>query len=94
MRLKLLHFLVFLPSSIPHDIQTMHELWGVTTYRKQNKYLSSCCLMDLVEDLPDDSPDKKELVETQDRLLKAYDALANKYHTEKADNKSNSLVLG
>ena len=22
---------------IPHDIQTMHELWGVASYRKQNK---------------------------------------------------------
>lgn len=71
----------------------MHELWGVTTYRKQNKYLSSACLMDLVAALPD-SPDKVELMETQQRLLEAYDELANQYHTEKLSNPDNSLVLG
>lgn len=72
----------------------MHELWGVTTYRKQNKYLSSCCLMDLVEALPEGDADKIELQETEERLRKAYDELANKYHSEKKDNKRNSLVLG
>eukprot|EP00934_Nitzschia_sp_Nitz4_P006801 Nitzschia sp. Nitz4//scaffold238_size30058//25661//26386//NITZ4_008006-RA/size30058-processed-gene-0.56-mRNA-1//1//CDS//3329543549//6791//frame0 len=78
---------------IPHDIQTMHELWGVTTYRKQNKYLSSACLMDLVDALPE-GDDKTELLATQKRLLDAYDTLANKYHSEKAANPDNSLVLG
>lgn len=78
---------------IPHDIKTMHELWGVKTYRKQNAYLSTACLMDLVLALPD-GPDKTELVETQNRLLKAYDEMANYYHTEKANNPENSLVLG
>lgn len=78
---------------IPHDIQTMHELWGVTTYRKQNKYLSSACLMDLVAALPDGA-DKLELLETQQRLLDAYDQLADQYHKEKSSNPENSLVLG
>lgn len=78
---------------IPHDIATMHELWGVTSYRKQNKYLSSACLMDLVEALPA-GPEKDELVEVQNRLLAAYDKLANHYHTEKVNNPDNSLVLG
>jgi GTP cyclohydrolase I len=78
---------------IPHDIKTMHELWGVTTYRKQNTYLSTACLMDLVEALPD-GPDKTELAETQNRLLKTYDEMANQYHSEKANNPKNSLVLG
>lgn len=72
----------------------MHELWGVTTYRKQNKYLSSACLMDLVEGLPNGSAEKKELLATQQRLLDAYDGLANQYHTEKESNPNNSLVLG
>lgn len=78
---------------IPHDIQTMHELWGVTTYRKQNKYLSTACLIDLVEALPD-GPDKTNLLDTQQRLLKAYDEMSNRYHSEKANNPENSLVLG
>jgi len=72
----------------------MHELWGVTTYRKENKYLSSACLMDLVSALPEDDPDKLELMETQERLLETYDTLANQYHTEKLDSPKNSLVLG
>ena len=79
---------------IPHDIQTLHELWGVTTYRKQNKYLSTACLMDLVEQLPEGSIEQQELQATQTRLLQAYDQLANQYHSEKASNPQNSLVLG
>lgn len=71
----------------------MHELWGVTTYRKQNKYLSTACLMDLVAALPE-SDDKTELIATQERLLQTYDELANQYHSEKASNTKNSLVLG
>ncbi len=71
----------------------MHELWGVNTYRKQNKYLSSACLMELVDALPE-GPDKTELIETQQRLLEAYDQLANQYHAEKSLNPENSLVLG
>jgi hypothetical protein len=79
--------------SIPHDINTMHELWGVSTYRKQNKYLSTGCIMDEVEALPE-SDAKTELVTIQHRLLKRYDELANKYHSEKGNNENNSLVLG
>lgn len=78
---------------IPHDINTMHELWGVNTYRKQNKYLSSACIMDLVDGVSDDDPLKAQLLEQQQRLLQKYDVLANKYHTEKVHNKNNSLVL-
>lgn len=52
--------------------------------------------MDLVEALDEDSvPDKKkELQATVQRLMTAYDTLSNKYHSEKADNPQNSLVLG
>jgi len=88
------HTLSLSLTRIPHDIQTMHELWGVTTYRKENKYLSSACLMDLVAALPDDHVDKAELVATQERLLATYDTLAHQYHSEKMDNPNNSLVLG
>lgn len=72
----------------------MHELWGVSTYRKENKYLSSACLMELVHALPETDPLKPELLETQARLLALYDALANQYHSEKMENPQNSLVLG
>lgn len=78
---------------IPHDINTMHELWGVNTYRKRNKYLSTICIIDLVKDMAD-SAEKKELEATIQRLLYAYDKLSTKYHTEKVDNEKNSLVLG
>lgn len=78
---------------IPHDINTMHELWGVNTYRKRNKYVSTACIMDLI-DLVEDEAAKSELKATQHRLMEAYDKLSNKYHTEKAENGNNSLVLG
>ena len=58
---------------IPHDINTMHELWGVPTYRKQNKYLSSVCIMELVAQMDDDDKGKKELQETVQRLIQKYD---------------------
>jgi tRNA(Arg) A34 adenosine deaminase TadA len=77
---------------IPHDVRTMHELWGVPTYRKQNRYLSTACIMDLIEALPEGS-EKEELLNLQNDLSAEYDRLSNKYHTEKVDNKDNSLVL-
>lgn len=78
---------------IPHDINTMHELWGVNTYRKRNKYFAASCLLDLIEGLEDG--DTKEALKTQSaNLLKRYDELADKYHSEKASNTKNSLVLG
>lgn len=78
---------------IPHDIQTMHELWGVASYRKQNKYCSTACLMELIESLKD-GEEKNELMKIQDRLINVYDSLSEKYHSEKKTNKNNSLVLG
>jgi hypothetical protein len=72
----------------------MHELWGVNTYRKRNLYFSSACIMDLVSELADGSDDKIELQKTVDCLLKKYNAMADKYHSEKANNTDNSLVLG
>ena len=71
----------------------MHELWGVNSYRKQNKYLSCSSIMDAIKKLPD-SPIKTECVAPQDKLIKEYDRLSNKYHTEKVNNEDNSLVLG
>jgi len=78
---------------IPHDINTMHELWGVNTYRKTNKYCATAGLMELIDDLPE-GVEKTELKAQEKRLLDAYDKLANKYHSEKANNVNNSLVLG
>jgi len=78
---------------IPHDIQTMHELWGVPTYRKQNKYCSTACLIELIDKL-EEGEEKDELKAIEKRLTGVYDSLSEKYHTEKASNPNNSLVLG
>jgi len=78
---------------IPHDINVMHELWGVNSYRKKNRYCSTACIMDLIEGL-EESDDKNALLEKQQELVEAYERLSNKYHTEKKDNLNNSLVLG
>jgi tRNA(Arg) A34 adenosine deaminase TadA len=79
---------------IPHDVNTMHELWGVNTYRKRNKYITTACIMDMIEELDDSVPEKVEMQASVKRLLVHYDVLSNKYHAEKADNPKNSLVLG
>jgi tRNA(Arg) A34 adenosine deaminase TadA len=79
---------------IPHDIQTMHELWGVSTYRKQNKYLSTASIMEMIEAVEESNELKPRLVELQKELLETYDKLSTKYHTEKSSNADNSLVLG
>lgn len=79
---------------IPHDINTMHELWGVSTYRKQNKYVSTECLTDLIANLDDSLPEKEELLILQQELFDIYDKLSSKYHSEKANNTNNTLVLG
>lgn len=78
---------------IPHDINTMHELWGVNSYRKQNKFLSTTCIMDLIDGL-EDGKEKEELKMMKDELIQAYDELSQKYHKEKLSNTDNSLVLG
>jgi tRNA(Arg) A34 adenosine deaminase TadA len=78
---------------IPHDINTMHELWGVNSYRKQNKFLSTACIMDLIDNL-EDGKEKEELTIMRDDLIQAYDELSKKYHEEKVLNTDNSLVLG
>jgi tRNA(Arg) A34 adenosine deaminase TadA len=79
---------------IPHDINIMHELWGVPTYRKQNKFCTTACIMELVEELSDEEPKKIELQATIQRLLTTYDEMSKHYHTEKENNQENSLAFG
>jgi tRNA(Arg) A34 adenosine deaminase TadA len=79
---------------IPHDINIMHELWGVSSYRKQNKFISTGCLMTLVEELPESEPRKKALQAQIQRLVQVYDEMSKTYHTEKANNQDNSLAFG
>mmetsp|Transcript_40270 Transcript_40270/g.61088 ORF Transcript_40270/g.61088 Transcript_40270/m.61088 type:complete len:231 (-) Transcript_40270:613-1305(-) len=78
---------------IPHDVNTMHELWGVNTYRKQNKYCSTGCIVDLIESLPDED-EKKDLDQLCKSIMDEYEKLSRKYHSEKGSNENNSLVLG
>jgi tRNA(Arg) A34 adenosine deaminase TadA len=71
---------------IPHDINIMHELWGVPTYRRRNKFLSSASIIELVNALPNDDSDKETFQQRIDNLLKVYDTLANQYHSKKPEN--------
>lgn len=79
---------------IPYDINIMHELWGVDSYRKQSKFCSTACLMDLVENLPEDNPKKKDLQKTIEELKVKYEELSKMYHSEKSTNEDNSLAFG
>ena len=79
---------------IPHDINIMQELWGVPTYRKQNQFCTTACIMELVDELSDDEPKKLELQASIQRLLTIYDEMSKHYHTEKNSNPDNSLAFG
>ncbi len=87
---------------IPWDVETMHELWGVESYRRENKFCKTACLIDLIDGLDDldDSHDhglraiKNELKMKRLALNKSYDELSKRYHDEKVNNVDNSLVLG
>jgi tRNA(Arg) A34 adenosine deaminase TadA len=66
---------------IPYDIETMHELWGVNTYRKHNKYLTSVCLLDCIAALDDNDDDdmaanKTELQQMAADLMAEYDQVS------------------
>ena len=79
---------------IPHDIHTMQELWGVTEYRRRNKYFTAVGLQTLIADLSDDDDSKKaDLLAQSSRLLDMYNAMSDQYHSEKAGNQNNTLVL-
>ena len=77
---------------IPWDVETMHELWGVQSYRRENKFCKTACLVDLIESLVY-SEEKEELMKKQAELKVEYDKLSNKYHTEKGSNEANNLVM-
>lgn len=77
---------------IPHDINIMHELWGVQTYRKKNEFCTSECIIDLVDALPD-SEKRTELKQKIADLTAQYEKLSNVYHSEKVTNTSNSLAF-
>jgi tRNA(Arg) A34 adenosine deaminase TadA len=71
---------------IPHDINIMHELWGVPTYRRRNKFVSTASIPQLVKELSDDDPDKAILQKQIDELTERYKELAHQYHTEKPES--------
>jgi hypothetical protein len=50
--------------------------------------------MDLIANLDDSVPEKRELLALQQELLDIYDKLSSKYHTDKVNNANNTLVLG
>lgn len=79
---------------IPHDINIMHELWGVRSYRKQSKFCSTACILDLVEAL-DDTEEKKESLRVKcNELIDVYDKIAKGYHAAKTEDIHNTLAFG
>lgn len=84
---------------IPHDINIMHELWNVDSYRKESKFCATACLVDLVDSVvaeggDDDDNKKSALQERVTKLVATYDDMSKQYHTEKSNNADNSLAFG
>ena len=78
---------------IPYDLDIMHELWGVQSYRRRNKFCATACIMDLIREVQNEKA-KRELENTCDRLTKMYKDISNKYHENKRGNVKNSLAFG
>eukprot|EP00978_Attheya_sp_CCMP212_P018075 scaffold49021_cov68-Attheya_sp.AAC.4 len=68
----------------------MHELWGVPTYRRQNKFLTVAGIPDLVQRLNDDDPKKALLMERIEALRVKYDELSHHYHSSKPSTNTNN----
>ena len=77
---------------IPHDLNIMFELWRVPRYQQRNKFCSTAGILDLIKALPD-SRQRRELQATVARITARYDALATKYHSEKAANPKNTMAF-
>jgi hypothetical protein len=78
--------------NIAHDLNIMHELWGVPTYRRQNKFLTVAGIPDLVQRLNDDGdePKKALLMERIEALRVKYDKLSHHYHSSKDKPSTNN----
>jgi tRNA(Arg) A34 adenosine deaminase TadA len=77
---------------IPHDLDIMHQLWGVKNYVEQNKFLNSGAMKDMIDAL-DDADMKASLQKRVTGIEEEYTRLAGQYHKEKANNKSNTLAF-
>ena len=75
---------------IPHDLDIMHELWGVQSYQRCNKFCSTACIIDLINSVSN-STMRKELEQTVQRLTDIYAKISEKYHKNKNINQQNSL---
>lgn len=73
-----------------HDLNIMHELWGVSSYRRRNKFLSVASIEILINELDDETEhtEKAALKARIETLYERYDELAKKYHKEKGEDHS------
>jgi len=72
---------------IPHDLEIMHELWGVERYRPKNKFCQTNAIMELVESLKTSSQ-KEELLAKYELIENEYNRLSSKYHSNKGENEN------
>jgi hypothetical protein len=69
----------------------MHELWGVTSYRRRNKFLSTAGIPALVQQL--EPEERGPLEERIAAVTEQYDRLAKQYHTEKQEKGGGKIVF-
>merc|ERR1712146_457626 len=78
---------------IPHDLDIMYELWRVPRYQRRNKFCASAGILEGVMALPEDSPERAQLRVQVERIAAKYNALSQKYHSEKDDNPDNTFAF-
>jgi len=78
---------------IPHDVNIMHELWGVPSYQRENTFCASSCIIQQCLQV-EDEVERKRLRKRVKKISSMYDDLSKVYHTEKVENYQNNLVFG
>lgn len=77
---------------IPHDLDIMHELWGVERYRRKNKYCQTFSIMEHAALLKNQTQ-KRDLLAKFATIETEYNRLASDYHANKGENE-NDIAFG
>lgn len=75
---------------IPHDLEIMHELWGVARYRPRNKFCQTFSIMELVAKVKDSSQ-RQDLLDKFEVIEKTYNRLSSSYHSNKGENENDII---
>lgn len=77
---------------IPHDLNIMHELWGVQRYRPNNKFCTTYSIMELVNGIKNEK-ERKSLHHMYNEIETEYNLLSTNYNANKDKNKEKNIAF-